>query len=44
MGLMKSGGTIAFGGESDESTRYISPTLITEVTTDDRIMKVLRHA
>ena len=37
---MKSGGTIAYGGKSDETSRYISPTLITDVTTEDRIMKV----
>ena len=29
---------VVFGGETDESQRYISPTLITNVTGEDRIM------
>ena len=37
---MESGGTIVYGGKSDESSRYISPTLITDITMEDRIMKV----
>jgi hypothetical protein len=38
---MNSGGTVVYGGNSDEESRYISPTLISEVSMDDRIMKVL---
>ncbi|KII87702.1 hypothetical protein PLICRDRAFT_112150 [Plicaturopsis crispa FD-325 SS-3] len=31
-------GTIAFGGETDEATRYIAPTVVTNVTGDDSLM------
>ena len=33
-------GTIVCGGETDESTRYIAPTVITDVNPDDKIMQV----
>ena len=40
MDLLKAGGTVELGGDYDESSRYISPTLITDVSPEDEIMKV----
>ena len=33
-------GNIVVGGESDEDERYIAPTVVTDVATDDELMKV----
>ena len=32
-------GTVASGGETDEESRYIAPTLIKDVSPDDKIMQ-----
>ncbi|MGJ8570247.1 MAG: aldehyde dehydrogenase family protein [Hoeflea sp.] len=37
-GLMD-GGTVAIGGETDRETRYIAPTLLTNVTPDAEVMR-----
>eukprot|EP01012_Entosiphon_sulcatum_P041911 TRINITY_DN55823_c0_g1_i1.p1 TRINITY_DN55823_c0_g1~~TRINITY_DN55823_c0_g1_i1.p1 ORF type:complete len:506 (+),score=105.75 TRINITY_DN55823_c0_g1_i1:31-1518(+) len=39
VGLMKSGGKIAFGGSVDESTRYVEPTVLVDVPVDAPIMQ-----
>ena len=40
VGLMNStSGTVASGGETDEESRYIAPTLIKDVSPDDKIMQ-----
>jgi aldehyde dehydrogenase (NAD+)/aldehyde dehydrogenase (NAD(P)+) len=33
-------GTIVCGGETDEATRYIAPTVIVDVSPDDKLMQV----
>ena len=33
-------GTIACGGDRDESSLYFSPTIVTDVTGDDKLMLV----
>lgn len=41
MGLLKgTKGNIELGGSSDEGTRYFPPTIVTDVTLDDALMKV----
>ena len=35
-------GKVVFGGERDEVSRFISPTLVTDVTGEDKLMKVGR--
>ena len=41
VGLIEgSKGTVAYGGDTDEQTRYIQPTLITDVTPDEKLMQV----
>ena len=37
--LQSSSGTVFHGGETDDATRYIAPTLLSDVTPDDVIMK-----
>lgn len=37
-GFLKNG-TLAFGGETDEETNYIAPTILDEITWDDPIMQ-----
>ncbi len=37
--LMTSGGTVAFGGDSDADARYIAPTLMTGVSDDAPVMR-----
>ena len=40
MGLLKrTRGTVVMEGESDESQRYIAPTLVTGVTAEDSLME-----
>ena len=36
--LLGSKGDIAFGGDKDEETKYIGPTLVENVTADDSLM------
>jgi aldehyde dehydrogenase (NAD+) len=31
-------GTIVFGGETDEATKFIAPTVVKDVSTDDSLM------
>ncbi len=38
MALMKDGGDVALGGESDEEERYIAPTILRNVASDSAIM------
>uniref|UniRef100_A0A670ZGW3 Aldehyde dehydrogenase family 3 member A2 n=1 Tax=Pseudonaja textilis TaxID=8673 RepID=A0A670ZGW3_PSETE len=38
MGLLE-GQKVAYGGESDESTRYIAPTILTDVSPEARVMQ-----
>ena len=38
--LKGSKGTVAYGGTSDPQTRYIQPTLVTDVTPEDKLMQV----
>jgi aldehyde dehydrogenase (NAD+) len=38
MALLKDGGDVAFGGQSDEEERYIAPTVLRNVATDSAIM------
>ena len=38
--IEESKGTVAYGGDTDEQTRYIQPTLITDVTPDEKLMQV----
>ena len=41
VGLLESTkGTVVCGGETDESTRYIAPTVIVDVSPDEGIMQV----
>ena len=37
--LEGSSGTVAVGGESDEKTKYIAPTLLVDVEMSDSVMK-----
>ena len=37
--LEQSKGRVAVGGENDASERYIAPTIVTNVTGDDQLMK-----
>ncbi|REC62236.1 aldehyde dehydrogenase family protein [Chryseobacterium pennae] len=39
LGLMNTSGTLIFGGQSDASTRYISPTILDQVTEETPIMQ-----
>ena len=32
-------GKVAFGGQTDEESRYIAPTLLTDVSPNDKIMQ-----
>ena len=42
IGLLESTkGKIVCGGETDESTRYIAPTVIVDVSPDDQLMQVI---
>ncbi len=41
MGLIDgSKGTVAYGGDSDPQTKYIQPTIVTDVTPEDTLMQV----
>ena len=41
VGLLESTkGTVVCGGETDEDTRYIAPTVIVDVSPDEKIMQV----
>lgn len=33
-------GKVVFGGERDEASRYVSPTLVTDLNGTDKLMKV----
>ena len=37
--LIEKGGTVVHGGKSDESERYIDPTILTNVKASDAIMQ-----
>ena len=38
--LQATEGTVEFGGETDEASRFISPTLVSDVKPDDKLMQV----
>ena len=41
VGLLEStSGTVVCGGETDEESRYIAPTVITDVSPNDKLMQV----
>ena len=37
--LDTTGGKVAFGGETDEKSKYVSPTLLVDVNMSDAVMK-----
>ena len=37
--LQRTRGKVVLGGESDEGSRYISPTVVTDVANDDELMQ-----
>lgn len=40
--LKNTKGTIVLGGETDEETKYVSPTVVKDVKPDDSLMSELR--
>ena len=41
--LLKGGGEIIFGGDTDKDDLYIAPTIIVDVTNDDAVMQEEVH-
>ena len=37
--MKSTSGKVAFGGQTDDESRYIAPTLLTDVSPDDKIMQ-----
>ena len=38
--LKGTSGTVVYGGQTDENALYIAPTIVTDVSGDDKLMKV----
>ena len=41
--LKATSGTVAYGGQNDENALYFSPTIVTDVSGDDKLMTVCIH-